>query len=92
LHGEDGYFTSYELAFGYRLFTLPEIGGYKIKNDCGEVLIEAKSSNPYLKDLVYNCRKGGCSLALQVGMIFNLRQTRGGAVINPNLLNSVLRK
>ena len=52
-------FTSYELAFGDRLFTLLEIGSYKIKTDCGEVLIEVKSSNPNLKDLVYKCRKGG---------------------------------
>jgi hypothetical protein len=59
LHGEDGYFTSYELAFGDRLFTFLEIGGYKIKNDCGEVLIEVKSSNPRVTDLVYPYRKGG---------------------------------
>jgi hypothetical protein len=59
LQGEDGYFISNELAFGDRLFPLLEKGGYKIKNDRGEMLVEVKSSNPYLTDLVYNCRKGG---------------------------------
>lgn len=59
LQGEDGYFISNELAFGDRLFPLLEKGGYKIKNDLGETLVEVKSSNPYLTDLVYNCRKGG---------------------------------
>ena len=59
LQGEDGYFISNDLAFGDRLFPILEKGNYKIKDDRGETLVDVKSANPYLTDLVYNCRKGG---------------------------------
>lgn len=58
LKGDAGYFISTELPFGDRIFPLLEKGGFQIRDGNGVVLGYIKQSNPYLTDLVYNCRKG----------------------------------
>ena len=59
MQGADGYFLTNNLTFNDPIFSMIERGDFVIKGENGLVLGTVKHSNPYLTDLVYNCRKGG---------------------------------